>query len=348
MKQKYSVGSLFAGIGGICLALRQSGANILWANEVDKYASKTFRENFSGTSFFEEDIRNLDTERIKFLGETNILTAGFPCQPFSIAGNRLGFKDSRGSLFFEIIRIIKELQPMVILFENVKTIKTHDNKKTFWTIENEIRNIGYSFQYDILNTYTHTELPQNRERIFIVSFRNDLKEHINFEFPKQLQKEHKSIAQLINRRKKVEKRYYYTEESQYYSMFKQKIKNYNSIYNLRRVYVREIQNGLCPTLTANMGLGGHNVPLVRDRWGIRKFTPRECANFQGFPQTFVLPKDISNQQLYKQIGNSVTVPLVKRIAENIIEALNNIENRAVKRKYFSDSEEKCNVALASI
>jgi len=322
----YNVGSLFAGIGGMCLAFKEAGAKVLWANELDKFACKTYRANFTGHNLFECDVHDMKSSQIKILGTTDILSAGFPCQPFSIAGHMLGFKDPRGNLFFEIIRMIKELQPKAILLENVRNLETHDDKNTFQKIEAEIKKLKYSFHSAKLNTAVYSEIPQNRNRIFIVGFRNDIKDKINFEFPSPVEKHLlKRMHEFVDRKKKQESKYYYTEESQYYKMFKKEITSYDSIYHLRRVYVREILGGLCPTLTANMGLGGHNVPLIKDRWGIRKLTPRECANIQGFSDKFHLPSDVSNIQLYKQIGNSVTVPLVKRIAENIIAALRQSE-----------------------
>lgn len=327
-KFTYNVGSLFAGIGGVCLAFKKAGAKVLWANELDKYACKTYRANFAEHNLFECDVRTLTGAQIKTLGQTDILTAGFPCQPFSIAGHMLGFEDPRGNLFFEIIRLIKKLQPKAILLENVRNLETHDDRNTFQRIRAEISKLGYSFQADKLNAHIHSELPQNRNRIFIVGFREDIKDQIIFEFPSPVIKhESKPMSEYVDRNRKQEAKYYYTSESQYYKMFKRDITNYKSIYHLRRVYVREIQGGLCPTLTANMGLGGHNVPLIKDRWGIRKLTPRECANFQGFTNKYILPSEVSSAQLYKQIGNSVAVPLVKRIADNIISALNSVEKQ---------------------
>lgn len=275
-KPSYNVGSLFAGIGGMCLAFQDAGANLLWANDNDKFACETYRANFNQNKLFEKDVRELTSETVLKLGSTEILTAGFPCQPFSKAGKLLGFKDPRGNLFYEIIRFINELNPKAILLENVQNLKTHDNQNTFQTIEDEIKCLGYSFYPVILNTFTHSYIPQNRERVFIVGFRKNIKDKINFQFPGKINKgELKSMRDFVNRSKKVEEKYYYTPRSQYYEMFREKIINYERLYHLRRVYVREIQNGLSPTLTANMGLGGHNVPIIKDRWGIRKLTPRE-------------------------------------------------------------------------
>ena len=332
-KHSYNVGSLFAGIGGMCLAFKNAGVNILWANELDKFACQTYRANFSEHKLFEGDVRSLTGEQIKALGQTDILIAGFPCQPFSKAGLLKGFDDPRGNLFFEIIRIAKELQPKAILLENVRNLETHDDRNTFQRIRSEISKLGYSFQSNKLNAYIHSELPQNRDRIFIVGFREDIKNEIIFEFPSPVAKsESKLMSEYVDRSHKQEAKYYYTPESQYYKMFKSEITNPKSIYHLRRVYVREILGGLCPTLTANMGLGGHNVPLIKDRWGVRKLTPRECANFQGFTDKYILPKEVSNIQLYKQIGNSVAVPLVKRIADNIISALNSVEKQRTEKE----------------
>jgi len=157
-------------------------------------------------------------------------------------------------------------------------------------------------------------VPQTRERIYIVGFRDEANK------TEQDKKCTKDIHNCIEQ-EKVDDYYYYNPDSQYYEMFNKEIKKRDTVYQLRRVYVRENKSNVCPTLTANMGTGGHNVPLIRDDYGIRKLTPLECARFQGIPHDYVLPKNVSRTQLYKQMGNSVVVPVVQRIAKNIIYAL---------------------------
>ena len=168
-----TVGSLFAGIGGFCSAYRHAGAQVSWANELDSNACRTYRANFQHR-LIEKSITDLSVEGDS-LSPVDILTAGFPCQPFSKAGNKLGFSDKRGQMFFEITRLIKEFgpnKPKILFFENVSNFKTHDGGKTFETVTNEVRKAGYWFSEPdarILNTRTHSVIPQNRERIFMVA-----------------------------------------------------------------------------------------------------------------------------------------------------------------------------------
>lgn len=318
---KVTVGSLFAGIGGFCRAYIEAGANISWANEVDASACKTYRTNFKH-QLYEKSILDLSVIGDK-LQPVDILTAGFPCQPFSKAGLKLGFADRRGQLFFEIIRLIKEFgaqKPKILFFENVSNFKTHDSGRTFAVVKEVMKEAGYWFSdanARILNTRTHSEIPQNRERIFMVAYSQDFFAENHFVFPDTIESNN-TVADYLSLGEKQSDSHYFKESSQYYPLFKEKIDNgaEDGIYQLRRVYVRENKSNSCFTLTASMGLGGHNVPVIRDKWGIRRLTPKECANLQGFDASwFVLPSDIADIHLYKQIGNAVTVPVVKKMAE---------------------------------
>lgn len=314
--EKYKVGSMFAGIGGICLGFKQAGADVIWANEIDKNACITYKTNFGDNYLVEDDIKNVNTSDIP---DIDILTGGFPCQPFSIAGYQKGFTDDRGNLFFEIIRVIKDKQPKAILLENVKNLASHDGGHTFEVIKNTLEQNGYFIKSDILNTAEYGNIPQNRERIYIVGFKNK-NQRDKFEFPKPIKLE-KSIFDIINFDEKKDSSFYYNN-SKYYDTLKETMKNQDTVYQWRRIYCRENKNKLCPTLTANMGTGGHNVPLIRDNYDIRKLTPKECLLFQGFPQEYKIPENMSNSHIYKQAGNAVSVPVVERIAENIIRVLN--------------------------
>lgn len=313
--KNYKVGSMFAGIGGICLGFKQAGADIIWANEIDKNACITYRTNFGNNYLVEDDIKNIDTSDIP---EIDILTAGFPCQPFSIAGYQKGFTDDRGNLFFEIVRVLKDKKPKAILLENVKNLVSHDKGNTFKVIKETLEANGYFIKEDILNTAEYGNIPQNRERIYIVGFRTK-EERDKFEFPKPL-KLTKSIYDVIKFDERQEDSYYYNN-SKYYDTLKETMKNQDTVYQWRRIYCRENKNKLCPTLTANMGTGGHNVPLIRDNYDIRKLTPKECLLFQGFPMDYKIPKNMSNSHIYKQAGNAVSVPVIQRIAENILKVL---------------------------
>lgn len=314
--EKYKVGSMFAGIGGICLGFKQAGADIVWANEIDKNACITYRTNFGNDYLVEDDIKNVNTSDIP---DIDILTGGFPCQPFSIAGYQKGFEDDRGNLFFEIIRIIRDKKPKAIMLENVKNLASHDNGRTFEIMKNTLKENGYFIKADILNTAEYGNIPQNRERLYIVGFR-DKNKCEKFEFPKPIKLE-KSIFDIIKFDEKKDSTFYYNN-SKYYDVLKSTMKNQDTVYQWRRIYCRENKNGLCPTLTANMGTGGHNVPLIKDNYDIRKLTPKECLLFQGFPSDYKIPENMCNSHVYKQAGNAVSVPVVERIAENIIKVLN--------------------------
>ncbi|WP_425449478.1 DNA cytosine methyltransferase [Dethiothermospora halolimnae] len=321
MKNKYTVASMFAGIGGICKAFKNQGAEIIWANEVDSYACTSYRENFGSDYLVEADIRNVSTKDVP---NFDILTSGFPCQAFSIAGYRKGFDDDRGNLFFETLRFIVEKQPRAFLIENVKNLVSHDKGNTFKIVEEALIANGYYIKYKVLNTMEYGNIPQNRERIYLVGFK-EKKECDMFQFPSEINLI-RTIHDIIDIEDKKEDRYYYREgKTKYYPMLKEAITKKNTVYQLRRVYVRENKSNVCPTLTANMGTGGHNVPLILDNYGIRKLTPRECFDFQGFFD-FKIPKKMSNTRLYKQAGNSVSVPVVERIAKHMIEVIRKADN----------------------
>lgn len=315
---KYTVGSLYAGVGGICEGFIQSDFNINWANEFDKNACITYRENFSHT-LYAEDIWQLDFQK---LSKVDVIAGGFPCQPFSIAGYMKGFSDERGNHFFRIMKLVETIQPKVIFLENVKNLKGHDKGKTFKIIEEAVRKHGYSFHPKVMNSKEYGNIPQNRERIYIVCFKNNAKGEDEFgrffRFPEPIELE-QSIHDIISDQKVDEKYYYRSDKYNYEDLIKD-MKSKDTVYQWRRHYVRENKQQVCPTLTANMGTGGHNVPLVLTKYGIRKLTPQECFKFQGFPENYKLP-NISNASLYKQAGNSVTVSVIRRIAKNIKSAL---------------------------
>jgi len=307
------VGGLFAGIGGIELGFKNAGFDILWANEIDKNACVTYRHNHKHT-LFEKDLKELKTDEVNSI---DILTGGFPCQAFSIAGQQKGFSDDRGNVFFEILRFIDDLHPKVVFLENVKNLVGHDKGRTFQRILHELEKVrGYTVEYKVLNSSEYGNIPQNRERIYIVAFQ-DKEASSKFTFPKP-QKLTKKITDLIEA--EVDENFYYTN-SRYYKQLKDEMKNRDTVYQWRRVYVRENKSKLCPTLTANMGTGGHNVPLIIDSKDIRKLTPRECARFQGYPDSFKLPDKLAKSALYKQVGNSVTVPVIEAIAKEIKKAI---------------------------
>ncbi|KAF2516809.1 DNA (cytosine-5-)-methyltransferase [Flavobacterium zhairuonense] len=320
MSNKFTVGSLYAGIGGICLGFKKSGFDLLWANEYDKNACITYKENFKH-NLIEGDVLQLDVDGIP---KIDVLTAGFPCQPFSVAGYRKGFDDNRGNHFFRILDFVDTMRPKVVFLENVKNLVTHDHGNTMKVIEKSLRDRNYSFQSKVLNTKDYGNIPHNRERIFIVAFDKTVIKNPEevFEFPKE-DKLTKTIKDLVIN-DKVEDEFYYNEDRYMYKMLQQEMTSDKTVYQFRRQYVRENKSNVCPTLTANMGTGGHNVPLIKTDFGFRKLTPRECLRFQGFPDEFKIPK-IANSHLYKQAGNSVSVPVIEAVSKNIMKVLKSVK-----------------------
>ena len=306
---------LFAGVGGIELGFSQAGFIPVVANEIDNRASETYRANHNH-ELITKDINELDATD---LPNFEILTGGFPCQAFSVAGYQKGFKDPRGNVFWEIIRLIQHHEPNVVFLENVKNLGSHDGGKTLRIIREALNQNGYHVTAKVLNSNKYGGVPQNRERIYIVGFRKKT-DFRNFEFPGQLKKK-PNLRNFIDFEKEVAEEFYY-EDRYMYSKLASAMKSQETVYQWRRQYVRENKSGECPTLTANMGTGGHNVPLVLTDYGIRKLTPRECFNLMGFPKNFRLPKEMANSHLYKQAGNAVVVPVIRRIAENIFATLN--------------------------
>lgn len=305
---------LFAGIGGIRLGFENAGFRTVFSNDFEPRCKDTYDLNFKKSKLILEDIRKIG---IDDLPGFDFLLAGFPCQAFSIAGYRQGFQDKkgRGNLFFDIARILEARKPEGFLLENVKNLKGHDKGKTFRIIEETLKNLGYHLKIKVLNSMDYGNIPQNRERIYIVGFK-EKNHHDNFDFPHPV-KLTVSVSDLLETQ--VPEKYYYNGKP-LYKKLKDKVR-VGKVYQWRRQYVRENKKGVCPTLTANMGTGGHNVPIIKDHRGIRKLMPIECARIQGFPSNYKLP-DIADSSLYKQIGNSVSVPVISRIAKNIKKALN--------------------------
>ena len=324
---KYKMASLFAGIGGIDYGFEFAGIQPVWANEIDKYCAVTFTANHKNIKLIVDDICNI---KGKDIPKVDILAGGFPCQPFSIAGYRKGFEDDRGNMFFQIMRLVDEMadnknKPRVIFLENVKNLKTHDKGHTFDVIKERLEQHGYYVTEKVLNTCEYGNLPQNRERIFIVGFFNK-KDYDNFKWPNKIALT-KTIDKVVDWDAEVDKKYLYGSEKKCYDLLKENITEKNTIYQYRRVYVRANKGGVCPTLTANMGMGGHNVPLIINNQNkIRKLLPIECLKLQGFPDDFIIPSELCDSRVYKQAGNAVSVNVVKRVASNIKQAMEETDN----------------------
>lgn len=303
---------LFAGTGAFSHSLSYYDKfECVFSNDKEKSSEKIYNLN-NNHSLLLKDINDINVEDIP---KHNILCCGPPCQPFSISGNQRGFEDPRSNVFWKLLDIIDFHSPEVIIIENVKNFKTHDSGKTYKTIADKITDKGYFIKCEILDTAKITSLPHHRERIYIICFK-DKKMYDSFDFVFPIV-EKEPISSFLE--EEIPEKYYYTDKLKVYDEVKKNVVKHidtNTLYQYRRYYVRENMSNVCPTLTANMGGGGHNVPLLLDGKGIRKLTPRECFNLQGFPENYKLP-DISDSSLYKLAGNAVSVPVVKLIFEKL-------------------------------
>tara|TARA_B100002051_G_scaffold238467_1_gene241059 strand:- start:1829 stop:2791 length:963 start_codon:yes stop_codon:yes gene_type:complete len=314
---------LFSGIGGFRMALEKLNHKCVFSADNDKYACDTYYKNFKEYPLI--DIKKLSAKKIP---NHDILCAGFPCQPFSIAGERKGFNDTRGTLFFDIVRILKEKKPKIFILENVKGLVNHDKGKTFKKIINILskkvngkinkskrENLGYNVFWKVLNSYDFNA-PQNRERVFIIGFKN---QNINYKFPKNI-KLKINLNNLINKKPKKIRRISKLSKGYIYKHLK-KHQNYKKIKDLNYLVANEVRRSRCnfrfdnisPCLTTKMGTGGNNVPYLvnQDRF----FTLDECLLLQGFPKNFKLTNNYT--EALKQIGNSVTINVVKKIAQKL-------------------------------
>jgi len=305
---------LFAGIGGFHIALSKYGAECVFSSEWDKYAKITYEENFGIKP--NGDITQINEKDIP---DHDILCAGFPCQAFSISGRQLGFNDTRGTLFFDVARIIKEKKPKVVILENVKNFAKHDNGNTLAVVKNTLNELGYSFNYEVLNA-SNFGLPQKRERVFMVAIAD---REINFSFPI-------GTFQPISLNDVIDK------ELDEFQIIREDIKldneKINEIYQSNISYNKPLRIGTINkggqgeriystfghaiTLSAYGGGPGSKTGcyLVNDK--IRKLSPRECARVQGFPDSFKI--NVSNSQAWKQFGNSIPIKVLEAIIETLI------------------------------
>ena len=336
-----TVVSLFAGIGGIEKGFEDTKKfKAVAANEIDTRAADSYALNHPNSNLVVKSIHEATGKELFSTShglKINVLTAGFPCQPFSIAGYRLGFEDERGNVFWQIIRLINELKPDVVFLENVKNLEKHDQGRTLSTILNALTGKisateapanfipikkayhlpppdEYGKSFRVLSSKDFG-IPQNRERIFIVAFRN---KHVadRFTWPEGKELDKSAISKLINFDDDASPKYQYSSKSQYHGLLKSEVSETGVVYQLRRHYVRANKSGLCPTLTANMGTGGHNVPLIKTKSGIiRKLTPEECFNLMGFPEfkfkkvELFLSNPLKSAGLLATFADNVYVPL---------------------------------------
>jgi modification methylase hhaI len=310
--KNYKFIDLFAGLGGFRLALESLGAKCVYSNEWDPHAQKVYADNFGHIP--EGDITKVDEKTIP---NHDILCAGFPCQAFSISGKQRGFEDSRGTLFFDVARIVKEKKPKIVFMENVKNFATHDGGKTLSVVKSTMEELGYTFYQKVLNSVTYG-MPQKRERIYMVCFRNDL--DINtFKFPKPFKLTRYVNDFLLKDETIVESLYidrpdtYYNDtEDNKYSDKPIRLGIVNKGGQGERIYSTK---GIAITLSAHGGgafakTGGY---LVNGR--PRKLHPRECARLMGFPDSYKISSSFN--QAYKQFGNSIVIDVLQYIAIEI-------------------------------
>lgn len=305
---------LFAGIGGIRLGFEKAGCRCVWSNDYDKYAAKTYTANFGDNALNLSDIRNVKSSDIP---DFDILCGGFPCQPFSIAGvskkNSLnrphGFKDpTQGTLFHEIARILVAKKPRAFFLENVKNLENHDGGRTFTIIKSTLEGCGYTVFHSVING--KLLVPQNRERIYIIGFRDPSK---LFLFP--VIRDRKPVFQDILE-ENVDRKYILSDHLwKYLRDYAEKHKKAGNGFG----YGLADFNGCARTLSARYYKDGSEILIPRKGGNPRRLTPRECARLQGFPDTFMIP--VSDTQAYKQFGNSVVVPVIEILAKSIVREL---------------------------
>lgn len=293
---------LFAGIGGIRLGFAAHGCKNVFSSEWDPAAQLMYEANFNEKPF--GDINSIDPEDIP---NHDILLAGFPCQPFSIAGKGLGFLDTRGTLFFNIEEIINAKKPQAFLLENVKRLTTHDNSQTFSVIIEKLENLGYTVYHRVLNSLNFG-LPQKRERIYIVGFRDE----INFKFPEPLGC-YQPLAEILDDDRDVPKSYFLSD-----NIREKRLKAVKGSPPNPSIWHENIGGNISalPYSCALRAGGSYNYLVVN---GIRRLTDREMLRLQGFPEDFKI--NIPYSQLRKVAGNSVSVPVITAIAREMIKAL---------------------------
>lgn len=325
--KKFKFIDLFSGLGGFRIAMEEIGGECVFSSDIDRFVQKVYKENFGEIPF--GDITQIDEKEIP---DHNILCAGFPCQPFSIGGLRKGFTDTRGTLFFDIERILREKQPDAFLLENVRGLENHDRGRTLQImldiladvvndqarLSDSDRNLGYKVYYKVLNSKDYN-VPQNRERIYIVGFKNH---DVKFAFPKG-QKLELKVEDLLE--SDVDSAHYRVS-SIVEAYIDKHLKERNiDLKKSHLLIANEIRpsrcsfrdDGISPCLTAKMGTGGNNVPIiVKDR---RKLTVKECLRIQGFPEWYRIKENY--MQSYKAIGNSVSIPVLKAISKEMIRNL---------------------------
>jgi DNA (cytosine-5)-methyltransferase 1 len=314
-KNDFTFCDLFAGIGGIRMALEKAGGDCVFSSEWNKYSRETYHENFN--EWPEGDITKI---KPKDIPDHDVLAAGFPCQPFSLAGiskknsmNRpVGFDDEeQGNLFFNVVNIIKQKRPSAVLLENVKNLKTHDNGNTFSVIKKSLEKLEYEVHAEVLDgKYL---VPQHRERIFIVAFNKNTK-YTEFKFPK-FRKIRKTLDDILDENPGEK----YTLTQGVWNALKRHAAHHKKKGNGFGYGIAK-RDGISRTLSARYYKDGAEI-LISQGPGKRprRLTPRECCKLMGFPSKYKIK--VSDNQAYRQFGNSVVVPIVESVARNMVNSM---------------------------
>ncbi len=317
---------LFCGIGGIRLGFERAGCESVWSNDIDRYAAKTYIENFGDSDFVPGDIRDIQSQEIP---DFDILCGGFPCQPFSIAGvskkkslNRPhGFEDeTQGTLFYEIVRLLRDKKPKAFFLENVKNLERHDKGRTFEIIKGSLQELGYSFYHRVINA--KLLVPQNRERIFMIGFKN---RNLDFRFPEIPDRKPK-IKDILE--KDVPVKYTLTDHLwKYLQDYAEKHRRQGNGFGFGLVDLESYSR----TLSARYHKDGSEILIPQRRKNPRRLTPRECARLQGFPDSFKIP--VSDTQAYRQFGNAVAVPVIEALAKVFVKTLTEEPQKEIPYHY---------------
>ena len=319
--------ALFAGMGGFIYAAENNGIQTVWANEINSKCVDVLNLNFPKTQISNKSISDLNENDLVEVSEhIDLLTAGFPCQSFSqAAGEFKGFDDPRGKLFFDIPRVIGLMRapPKVVLLENVPNLMKFDKGALLRTVLSEMRFAGYwvkAHHAQIINSSEFGRTPQRRERLFIVCVHKSYHRYNPFDFSGLKRVPRPKLFHFINRLKIPDEHYYLPKDSKYFEMIDNlaEVTDRNRLFQIRKVTARACEPNVCPTLTANMGVGGHNVPFVFDKVGLRRLTENECLKLQGFdPKKLKIPPSVAAKHILEMTGNAVSVTTASAIIEAI-------------------------------
>ena len=318
--------ALFAGLGGFITAANRAGFKTIYANDIESSCCKTLKRSFVDVHVCNKSITEISPNTEHVLNQkVDLLSAGFPCQSFSAAGENLGFDDPRGQLFFEIIRFCKEITspPKVVLLENVSNLKHYNNGSRLSVVLQHLRSAGYWVNEKnalILNSKDVCGSAQNRERLYVVAYHSKYFKKNYFESTLSGFDQERGLWDIVDRSIRADANYYLPEDSKYWNLVKDAAEQHGSqrLFQLRRTFVRACSEGTCPTLTANMGGGGHNIPFVLDNFGIRKLTEYECLALQGYEDGDVsFPEDVNRSAKYTMIGNAIYPKVAELIMKKI-------------------------------